>query len=716
MPFRSIHPGVALLGFLLALTPAARACVDYADYSQIVSRLSIGAAQMPALAVDGTNACICAEGQGLAVVDITDPEMPRFRSWVDTAGYAYDVAMQGGFAYVAEGIVGLQVVEVSRFIAPHIVSTLGPAGSYTAVAVSGGRAYLVDSYGMLDVVDVSVPANPRRIHTFYLSARGVAALGGYAYLLGRDSVLYVIDATQDHPPSIVGSTQLAPESYSLAAGPGMVCVTSPSGFQVVDVSDPSAPHRVGFTNAVEGGTVIVDGAHARAYVTELLASAIDISDPSNPRPDGGVFGARPIGSIFVQGEHAYLLDGSEDLLVARISEPPSADLVGYLETPSMGGLSVDGTRAYLATSYRGLEIVDITEPGFPVLLGSINDWVEAMDVVSRGSYAYVATTDGLVIVDASNPGAPVITGRLESAAVPFSIALQGDLAFIGTWYDGLEIINVSDPTSPFVEGEVTTPSMVFDVAVSGSLAYVADGEGFRVIDITNPAHPVIVGSIAQPFCYTVSVFGNLACVIAGGYPSDDLISIDVSQASAPRIIGHLPVLLGAGIALDGNLAYLAVAGGLLVVDTSDPGSMREVGERATPESRMTEVAEQDGYVYLAGWYEFAVCAEQCASGAAVDGSSRDPRGLAIEVATPIRVGDPVAIRVTLPHPGDLRLDVFDVGGRKVGAFLRRGLAAGPHVITWDGRRTPDGAIAPRGVYLVRAICGRNHEVARIVRY
>jgi len=62
----------------------------------------------------------------------------------------------------------------------------------------------------------------------------------------------------------------------------------------------------------------------------------------------------------------------------------------------------------------------------------------------------------------------------------------------------------------------------------------------------------------------------------------------------------------------------------------------------------------------------------------------------------------------------VRLDVFDVQGRRVRTILDEDVAPGVRTLTWDGR-TPNGSAAPAGIYFVRLQGGGREEVRRAVR-
>jgi hypothetical protein len=61
------------------------------------------------------------------------------------------------------------------------------------------------------------------------------------------------------------------------------------------------------------------------------------------------------------------------------------------------------------------------------------------------------------------------------------------------------VIDISNPASPVILGSISTPGIAYGVAVAGSYAYVADGSGgLQVVNIADPASPAIVGSVNTP--------------------------------------------------------------------------------------------------------------------------------------------------------------------------------------------------------------------------
>lgn len=139
---------------------------------------------------------------------------------------------------------------------------------------------------------------------------------------------------------------------------------------------------------------------------------------------------------------------------------------------------------------------------------------------------------------------------------------------------------------------------IADLAVGGSLIYVAySDEGLRVLDTTNVESPRLVG--AYPLAGVIrglTVLGNRAAVLHENY----LQIIDVSNPSSPRDGGRVHLPGARSVAIDGDIAYVALGGsGLAIVDLSVPDSPAFLNTVATG-GWASAVEAGDGYAYVAG--------------------------------------------------------------------------------------------------------------------
>ncbi len=185
-----------------------------------------------------------------------------------------------------------------------------------------------------------------------------------------------------------------------------------------------------------------------------------------------------------------------------------------------------------------------------------------------------------------------------------AVFAQGDLAYIGEG-PRLTILDVSDPASPVVLGK-TAPwfAMLKDIAVHGTYAYVTLGSaGLRVVDVSDPTAPVEVGAFegGGGSCEDVVVVGDVA-YLGGG----SLRVVDVSDPSAPTEVGSYhagrsPV----HIAVNGDYVYVTRpsmppnVGSLDVVDVSDPANPTLVERVEGGNPWDVAVAPASDYVYVA---------------------------------------------------------------------------------------------------------------------
>lgn len=231
-----------------------------------------------------------------------------------------------------------------------------------------------------------------------------------------------------------------------------------------------------------------------------------------------------------------------------------------------------------------------------------------------------------------------------------SVAVSGHYAYSPSYFNGeLTAIDISNPAAPKITGESASSTAVYNadfVTVSGGYAYVTSknanadstnddngtGNSLSIFDVhTNPAQPVLVGSISDATAgdthlfgaYGVAVSGHYAFVTAqstvGGQPTgpttggNDLVVIDISNPASPTEVGHLDNPTSGAFAgglqhadavtVSGNFAYVTATYGhaLGVIDISTPTSPRFAGilADATNLANPNDVAVSGNFAYVA---------------------------------------------------------------------------------------------------------------------
>jgi hypothetical protein len=91
-----------------------------------------------------------------------------------------------------------------------------------------------------------------------------------------------------------------------------------------------------------------------------------------------------------------------------------------------------------------------------------------------------------------------------------------------------------------------------------------------------------------------------------------------------------------------------------------------------------------------------------------------PISTELRAAYPNPFRESAGLSFSLARGGDVSVDIFDLQGRRVRMIERRGLAAGEHVLVWDGK-DDGGNVAGNGVYLARWHAAGETGTGRLVK-
>ena len=186
-------------------------------------------------------------------------------------------------------------------------------------------------------------------------------------------------------------------------------------------------------------------------------------------------------------------------------------------------------------------------------------WSNPVDVIVDGNYAYCSYQAGLVILNISNPTIPRLASRLY---VPGSqgrhLRKSGDYIYFIEEHEGLKIINVVNPTAPTIAGEYSE-SLISDIFIRDQYAYAIAGGSLRILDISAPAQPVLIGEHHRNGTYTsIWVSDDYAFVTAF---ADTMMIFNISDPTNPQIAARFGDFMNFydDIWIRGNIAYLTVA-------------------------------------------------------------------------------------------------------------------------------------------------------------
>lgn len=234
------------------------------------------------------------------------------------------------------------------------------------------------------------------------------------------------------------------------------------------------------------------------------------------------------------------------------------------------------------------------------------DLAETADDVTRirteGELAAVVVRDvGIALLDVSEPTAMHWRGSIELAS-PNDLDFQGGLVVASSFAEGLKLIDVSDPDAPVLIGTVADAALgPVDVEIDGRWLYVwSYGFGIRVYDITVPALPVEVAGLAlseESGRFAVSEDGRTLYAVCW---DDGFRVVDVSDPTSPVLIGEAVferrfrevMVVGSQV-----IAYFSDQGNGWFIDLSDPAEPL-LGERVATSRGVAVAADGSAGVVI----------------------------------------------------------------------------------------------------------------------
>jgi choice-of-anchor B domain-containing protein len=280
-------------------------------------------------------------------------------------------------------------------------------------------------------------------------------------------------------------------------------------------------------------------------------------------------------------------------LLSHIPYPDiTADVAGYVGA---------GVEYAIIGHETGTTILSLANPSAPTVVQEIpaisaTMWHE-VDVYQHFAYVTNEAGDGLRIIDLS--GLPGICAYKDTLIANMStghtLMASGDRLYIfGSNVDqgGASVLSLVDPWRPVHIGAYTN-TYVHDAYVRGDTCYMGEIYlGFlTMVDMSNPASPVVLGSVQTPSAFTHNSWLNDAgtvCFTTDEVDAAYVTAYDVTNPSNISEIGRYRSSLSNGQSIPHNVKvrndFLVVAyykDGVNIVDASRPHNMIEVGHYDT---------------------------------------------------------------------------------------------------------------------------------------
>jgi hypothetical protein len=516
-----------------------------------------------------------------------------------------------------------QMITVSTTGFSHLELLGGwPYGSTIGVDADASRQVVLRGHGgLVEIVDISNPSRPRVISQLNVGpgqVNGIKIIGNLAYFAGGTK-FFIADISDLHNPQIIGSCGglLSNIRDFDIAGNYAYVSDYHYGMRVINISVPAAPAVVGSLPLPDCRTRLVKAYGNIVYVTRQThvarpygvagLSIVDVSDPAHP-VERTFLQNLSVGDLAVDktGRYLFVMGQNTSLKIYDVLNPAAPiEVASYGGTFSPGGIKVIGDRAYLTDAYQNKAVIlDVSDPVHPAEISSFQflDSTALARPAAAGDLFFVTSWyDALRIVDFSNPSSPAQVGFLETIGLSNFADVANGQAYVATsrtTSSRLKVLNLANLSNITQTASLETPYGVNDVAASGIHAYLSNnGTGLHTVDVSDPAHPVEVGStLSAPQAQDIVISGNYAYV-ADGF--NGLKIFDIRTPGKPGLLGACPTAGRAyQLAVSGRYAYLACdTQGLRIIDISDPQNPRIVGSRVFSEAAYN-VAVWESHAYV----------------------------------------------------------------------------------------------------------------------
>jgi len=219
---------------------------------------------------------------------------------------------------------------------------------------------------------------------------------------------------------------------------------------------------------------------------------------------------------------------------------------------------------------------------------------KARTVAISDTLALLGDGQALTILDVSDPARPFCRSHVSVPTGVTGVQVRGDFAYLGIGSGplgfGLEIVDIHDPDNPATQG-LYNPSGVSDLAIAGNVLYLTTASSLVVLDISNPTVPLLTSTYALNASATLKVVGNRLFVNNQGTYTFEVF--DLTDPLHPVKMGSFSQGMSGwyGFSVAGDRAYLLrPAGGVDVLNISSPSNPLLIGT-------YTNIDMLDGYFH-----------------------------------------------------------------------------------------------------------------------
>jgi hypothetical protein len=415
------------------------------------------------------------------------------------------------------------------------------------------------------------------------------------------------------------------------------------------------------------------------------------------------------------GRYLYHLNYKNDLAVLDISDPANPGILGKLAGYNdIYEVTASGDLAFAAEKNTGTHVVDINSPEdiYPVSFIPYPDsiqWFAASD-----DYLYVLNSDdGFSIYDVSDPRSPFQTSYTEVSSGTRDMYLEFPLIYSCSYRGNLNIIDLSDPYAPAEELIYSAGDVIEWLSVNDNYVILVSKSGSKeIVDISDLGNPLRIFDSNQ------NVNIRSLCADTARYievlRTNSFLRYDFNNRADPvsfvyRNDFELPTNCR-GCAINGYFAvfndiysWYPEEYGVHLIDVGDPCCMWEIDFFNTP-GICLDIFIEGRYLLVADGYSLTMIDAHISE--YEDRIDNLPPVTESKLSnSPNPFNASTSIQFNLAEAAEVRIDIYDILGRKIETVFSGEKSAGIHQLAWNAEKLPSG------IYFYRLQAGKFTETA-----
>lgn len=428
--------------------------------------------------------------------------------WDQNYGFSENIFIQDNFAFLAGE--GLVIFDISNPALPTFVSQFkdNETGISQGVFVQDDLAFIVGYYKGLRIIDISDITKPVLLGSYGTYVTGIAVQDDYAYIFTSPNDFEVIKISNPKNPYKVGFiSQLDCSSmFDLIVEGTKAYAVLTCGIGIISIANPAAPFIMHKHDSVGAQDLVIHNQIAYVAAGNDGLEVLNISNPYNTQNISQLSLNYSVFDICFKDDIVYLADDNNGLTIINVSDVNNLKVLdNSLDLYTSFNLAMSNDVIYLLTSISNAYSIDVTDPNDPQKISVLDLGGTTESVAVDGDFAYIANgIDGLAILDVSYKRNPILLSRANTGNYSVRVRLQNNYAYVTTQFiascaiwEKIVIYDITDTNNPQYISEFCMGYPIRDMQFYGNYLYVLTHANLKIYDISNPILPVLMNQYTE---------------------------------------------------------------------------------------------------------------------------------------------------------------------------------------------------------------------------